>query len=132
MAEPVYYNTDIGLVRLLIPDTAPVTQGRLPDSAPAFIFTDEQIEGFLRLNSNNVKLAAADAIDTVATDEALISKVIKTEDLQTDGAKLLEAMRKRAVELRRSGLKELADSEYEFVAYPGCDPHAVHYLYLAE
>lgn len=129
----INYEQPLGQVRLLIPDVAPVTQGRLPDSVPVLIFTDEQIESFLAMNGGNVKRAAADAIDTVATDEALLSKVIKTEDLQTDGAKLLEALRKRAAALRSSADEDDA-RDHDFVTYPGrCAQNYVYFgLHLQE
>jgi len=82
--------TVIGQVRLLCTD--------LDDAAP--LFTDGQIAAFLSLEQSNVRLAAAQALDTIATSEALVSKVIRTQDLQTDGAKLAAELRARAQGLR--------------------------------
>ena len=78
-------------VRLLIADTS--TANRM--------FSTRQIAQFLRLNSDNVRRAAAQALDVMASNEAMVSKVIKTQDLSTDGAKVAEALRKQAAELRR-------------------------------
>ena len=120
MTEPVIdYTTPVGQVRLLVADVTRVTQGKLPDSALAYIFSDAQIEGYLAINSGNVKYAAADAVSAIGLDEALISKVIKTEDLQTDGAKLLEAIRKLAAEYRKAGDKDQRIDDAVFVMEPG-------------
>jgi len=83
--------TDIGLVRLLSTD--------LDEVSP--LFTDAQITAFLTLEANNVRLAAAQALDTIASSEALVSKKIRTQDLQTDGPAVAEELRKRAEALRK-------------------------------
>jgi hypothetical protein len=83
------------------------------------MFTDNHLEGLLSLypaienpddvdytSTIHIRRAAADAVDALATSEALISKVIKTEDLQTDGAKLANALIQRAIQLRRQADKE--------------------------
>lgn len=68
--------------------------------------TDPQIQVYLGLNGNNVRRAAADALDAIATSETLVGKVIRTQDLQTDGAKVADSLRKHADRLR-----QLADAE---------------------
>jgi hypothetical protein len=78
--------TPRGQVRLLLNDV---------DAATA-VFQDAEIDAFLALEGASVKLAAAQAIDTNATNEALASKVIKDHQQQTDGAKVADAMRKHA------------------------------------
>lgn len=82
--------TDLGRVRLLISD--------IDDQNP--IFTDLEIETFLALEGEDVRLAAAQALDTIARNEALVLKVIRTQDLQTDGAKLSAELREHAKSLR--------------------------------
>lgn len=84
------FSSDIGLVRLLLND---VDETNL-------VFSDGEIQAFLTLEGDSVKLAAAQAIDTNATNEALASKVIKDHQISTDGAKLADAMRKHAQSLR--------------------------------
>ena len=105
------YNTDLGKVRLLIPDVEPVTQARNPDTGavdyePTLIFDDTQIDAFLSIEGGSIKRAAAAAIETIAVDEVLLSKVIKTEDLQTDGAKVANALLARARMLRNQAKEE--------------------------
>ncbi|MGH3375988.1 MAG: hypothetical protein ACRDP6_14715 [Actinoallomurus sp.] len=88
---PIDYTTDLGKVRLLIPDTDPANQ----------LFADDQIGAFLAVEGATVKRAAAAALETAASNEAMVSKVIKTQDLSTDGAKVSAELRARAKELRR-------------------------------
>lgn len=107
---PPDYSTSIGQVRLLIPDTE-----QLGDT-PSYLFSDPQIQAFLSLYSDNVKRAAAQAKLVLATSEALINKVIKTYDFQTDGAKLGAELRAQAAELRAEADRdELDDSSDTFL-----------------
>lgn len=91
----VDYGTPTGQVRLLISDTT---------DAP--VFSDPEIETFLALEGDAVKLAAALALLTIAGDEALTSKVIRTQDLSTDGAKLAAELRAQAKEFRDQAADE--------------------------
>ncbi len=84
--------TPLGRVRLLINDTA---------DAP--VFSDAEIAAFLEIEGDNVKLAAAQALDTIADDEALTSKVIRSQDLSIDGAAVARGLRERAATLRSEG-----------------------------
>ena len=88
---PINYETVAGQLRLLIADV-----GEGADQ----LFTDDQINAFLALENQHVKLAAAQALDTAASSEALVSKVIRTQDLSTDGAKTADALRRHAAALR--------------------------------
>ena len=82
--------TDLQRVRLLINDVDPARP----------VFTDVEIRSFLDMADGAVLLAAAQALDTIADNEVLTSKVIRTQDLQTDGARVADALRKRADSLR--------------------------------
>ena len=90
--DPITYDpsTPSGRVRLLINDVDPEHP----------VFSDDEILTFLALEDDEIFLAAAQALDTIADNEALASKVIRTQDLATDGAKLADALRKRADSLR--------------------------------
>lgn len=107
---PPDYTTAIGQVRLLIPDTE-----QLGDT-PAYIFSDAQVQAFVSLYSSNVKRAAAQAKLVLATSEALISKVIKTADYSTDGAKLGAELRAQAAALQAEADKDEAEDSYEEIA----------------
>lgn len=106
---PVDYSTDVGKVRALIPDVEEVDFRK--DGDPSYLFDDDQLEALLAVSDDNVRRAAADAVEALATSEAYISKVVRTEDLQTDGAKVANAMLVRAAQLRRE-----ADAEDERAA----------------
>jgi hypothetical protein len=92
--------TPVGLLRLMINDTE--------TGDPVFV--DSELQALLAAEGDVVKLAAAQALDIIADDEALTSKVIRTQDLSTDGAKLADSLRKRAAALR----EQVADSDGGF------------------
>ena len=95
MAFTYILTSDIGKVRLLIPDSR----------FDAYIFEDEEISTFLLLETG-VKRAAALALETIASNEALVLKVIKLLDVQTDGAKVSDALLKRAEKLRSQSAQD--------------------------
>jgi hypothetical protein len=82
--------TDVGRVRLIINDKIEATA----------IYSDEEISAFLDLNEDSVKRGAAAALDSIASDQALVLKVIRTLDLSTDGASVARALREHAQRLR--------------------------------
>jgi hypothetical protein len=88
--------SDVDTVRLLIAD--------LPADEDDRLFTDDEIQAFLDLEGG-VRRASAQALDTIATSEVLVSKVIKTQDLTTDGAKVAAELRARAADLRRQAIE---------------------------
>lgn len=92
-------STSVGIVRLLISDVNSVSP----------MFSDTSITAFLGMNASNVRLAAAQALDAIATSEVLISKVIRTQDLQTDGAKVAAELRAQAKTLRDTAADYLPD-----------------------
>ena len=79
----------IAVIRSLIPDTDAVFEGQT-------LFTDQELQNYYTAGNSSSLRAAAFAMLAIANSEAIISKVIRTQDLQTDGAKLAEAMRKNA------------------------------------
>lgn len=96
--------TPAGQVRLLATDT----------SANNPIFGDREINAFLGLEGDNIKRAAALALETIAASEVLTLKVIKLLELQTDGAKTTEALLKRAGLLRAQASTEDAADDGGF------------------
>lgn len=87
--------TDIGKVRLLAIDT----------DGTANVFEDAEIETFLELESNNIRRAAALALETMASNEAYVLKHITALDLSTDGPAVSDALRRRAADLRKQALE---------------------------
>lgn len=96
------YGNPVGQVRLLISDVG---------SEP--IFTDDQIATFLTIEVG-VKRAAAAALDTIASSEALVSKKITTMDRSADGPAVADALRKHAVALRAQAGRDDEDMDSFF------------------
>lgn len=95
--EDVYppdFSSDVGKVRALIPDQEQVDFSG--EGVPEYIFSDASIQAFLSVSrgrgSARIRRAAAAGMRALAVSEGLIQKVIRTEDLQTDGAKLANAL----------------------------------------
>lgn len=113
MPIPAESTTDVATVRLLINDI---------DEA-SYLFSDDEVLTFLTLEGNIVKLAAAQAIDTIADNEALVSKVIKDRNLSTDGPKVADSLRKRAAVLRAQAAADADASDdgafFEIGAFNG-------------
>lgn len=82
--------TETDLVRALIPDTDPV----FGPNEDEYIFSDDDIKNYLTIANGNVLRAAGYAMIAVGNSEALINKVIKTQDLATDGSKVQDTWRK--------------------------------------
>ena len=116
---PPDYATAVGQVRLLIPDTEQLLDPSGTHDHGEYIFSDPQIQAFLTLYSNNVKRAAAQAKLVLATSEALINKVIRTADYNTDGAKLGAELREQSKQLQaeadRDDLIDSYDSSFTVV-----------------
>jgi hypothetical protein len=111
---PPAYDTAVGQVRLLIPDTEQLEDLSGTYDHGEYIFSDAQIQALVALYSGNVKRAAAQAKLVLATSEALINKVIRTADYNTDGAKLGAELREQAKQLQQEADKDdLADSYEE-------------------
>jgi hypothetical protein len=111
--NPPDYTTDAGLVRLLIPDVAIDVNGD-------FLFNDEQIDGLLGLFGGNVKRAAAQAKDIIATDQVMLLKVVRTDDLSVNGAQVAAELRLEAKALRDQAdtADSLTASDYFDIIYP--------------
>lgn len=88
---------NIRITRVLIPDTEAVFDGNT-------MFSDDDIADFLTAANNSVLRAAGYANLSIASSEALISKVIKTQDLSTNGAAVANAL-----VLKANALFERAD-----------------------
>lgn len=99
--------TTVGQVRLLIPDR--VDSGH--------VFEDAEITAFLMLEGNNARLGAALALETIASDQTMVLKVMRLLDLQTDGARVADALLKRAAELRRQAGIEDATGAFGYAEW---------------
>jgi len=101
------YTEAAGQVRLLIADIDEANQ----------LLGDNEIAGYLArygAEANGpvsprgpISRAAADALDTIASSEALVSKKIRTGDgLSTDGPAVAAELRKHAAQLRARAREE--------------------------
>lgn len=90
MAFTYDVSTDTGKVRLITADSRD----------DGHILEDDEVAAFLALNGGNVRLAAADALDTIASNESLVQKAIKLLDLQTNGPAVAADLRKAAASQR--------------------------------
>lgn len=82
--------TDIGMVRMIVQDK----------NSEQALFSDAEINALLSLNGSDVRLAAAAALDIMASNQVMILKVIRLLDLSTDGAAVARALREHANQLR--------------------------------
>lgn len=116
------YTSPVGQVRVLIPDLRKLEDLRDLRNESRYLFTDDEILAFLAVNNGNVKRAAADACDAIGMDKALQLLVLKTDDKQTDGAKLLDAIVKRAKTLREQAKEDDGNILSFDVIMPSYDP----------
>lgn len=116
------FSSPVGQVRVLIPDLRKLEDLRDLRNEPRYLFADEEIEALLAVNDGNVKLAAADACDAIGMDKALQLLVLKTDDKQTDGAKLLAAIVGRARQLRASAREDEVNNLCFDVVQPTFEP----------
>jgi hypothetical protein len=138
MAEDIWppdFTTARGQVRAQIPDVEQVDFSG--EGVPEYIFSDDHIDAFLALSRGGtlarIKRAAAKAMRAVGNSEGLIQKVIRTEDLQTDGAKVQQAFLTAARDLENEAAQddEEEDDRYAFTIVdfqpqpPDCLPYAL-------
>lgn len=96
---PPNYGSMVGQIRLLIGD---VDQ----ESGEYNFFSDGELMAYGVLYGGRIRLAAARALDTIADSQALIERKIRTDDLQTDGPAVANALRKSAQNLREEHYTE--------------------------
>jgi len=117
---PPDYSTPVGQVRSLIPDVELLEDPADLSAEAEYVFSDDVIQSYLALARDNIFRAAAFAVNTLATTEGLILKVLRSDDRQTDGSKLADSLGKRADWLRKQADEEDEEMElYEaFNIYP--------------
>ena len=84
-------------------DTAQIWLVRqlISDIGDELLLDDDHITALLDLNTRSVRLAAADALETIAASEVLVSKKIRTQDLATDGPAVAKALMDLAASYRK-------------------------------
>lgn len=91
-----------GVLTFTVAPPAPVDPA-IPNGVVTYrhtLLSDASLQGLLTLEGDNDKLAAAAALDIIASSEALISKKIQLLDLKTDGPAVASALRAHAQSLR--------------------------------
>ena len=91
-------STEIGKVRMLVGDKDETN----------ILFHDEEVSAYLELNEDNVRRAAAGMLETIASNETMVLKVVRLLDISTDGASVARSLREHAAQLRIEA--DLADS----------------------
>lgn len=115
--------TPVGKIRLLVSDT--------DSTAP--VFTDTEITALYAMCGSNVRLGAAQALEAIAGNELLVAKVIKTLDLETDGAKVSAELRNLAKSLRERAADYDSDGNlFGMDVVDFCDPNSRWVYELAE
>jgi hypothetical protein len=77
------------------------------------ILLDSHLQSFLDLEAGRIKRAAASALDTIASSEAMVQKRITLLDLQTDGPATANALRQHAKALRDQANDEISEEDAE-------------------
>lgn len=85
------------------------------------VLSTRQLQALLDLNGGELRLAAADALEVVASDRVLTLSVIGTPEVNVDGAKVSAELRARAAALREQHYELAEDSAFgvvDYVPYP--------------
>lgn len=119
---PPDYSTPLGQMRALLSQTARYVDPANPEAPADYLVPDDQLNAYLAINGDSLYAAASDALIALATNEALVSKKIRTEGgLQTDGPAVAQRLLDLAKEYRRRHLDDLADKDaldaFEIVDY---------------
>ena len=118
---PPDYTTDVGKVRVLLGDTDPtdVSSGE----GSYMYFSDDEIAAFLTMYGDNVKLAAARCLETIASSQALLLKSWSSDDLTVNGDRIAESLRKLAAQLREEALQDESSEYFNMIAMFIDDDH---------
>ena len=112
MAFTYDLTTNRGKLRLRIGDTDSVN----------LIFEDDEIDEFLSVENNNLSLAAAFALETMAASAALLAKLEQIGDYKVDSSKMAEALLKSAKAFRE---REENAPSYGYAEVAHTDSNAV-------
>lgn len=114
-----YTTSDIRAVRLLIPDTDPI----YGENEDEYMFEDSDIEIYLGLGKGSPLWAAGLASLAVGGSEALILKVTRNYETETDGAKLMKEWSAKGALLIEQAKSDIADGDVGIfeIAYPEWD-----------
>jgi hypothetical protein len=117
------YTTPVAQVRALIPDIELIPNPNRPGDAPEYMLSDEHITALLAQSRGSVIRATAWACDLLGRSEGIIAKVITTEDLSTDGAKMMNAFGAQATRLFAMADREDADASEDSIIIVNFELH---------
>jgi hypothetical protein len=103
MAFTYTLTTSIGQMRLLLPDRV----------TPGHIFEDDELQAFLTLEGD-IRTATALALETIASDQVLVLKVMSLLDVSTSGDRVSAALIARAKLLREQAELNVAAATGSF------------------
>ena len=109
---PPEFDTARGQVRALIPDVEVDA-----DENDEYLFSDDHLDVFLALSDDDPRLAAAKALDVLASNEVLLYRYMRTDDLQVDGSKGASVLLARAAQLRAEASNDGFDLTYATGGY---------------
>ncbi len=118
---PPNFATDVGQVRVLLGDTNP--QNIVGSTGEYLYFGDDEINAFLTMYGDNVKLAAARCLETISMSQVLLLKSWTTDDLTVNGDRIAESLRKLAAQLREEALQEESSEYFNMIAMFIDDDH---------
>ena len=102
--QEMFTDGTLDYVRTLITDDGESSQR---------LFSDAQLVNLIAHSRWSPLIGAAQALDVIASSEALLSKKITTQDLTTDGPAVAEALRAHAAALRKQYADEKAEVDDE-------------------
>lgn len=108
----------------------PAVRAIVGDDTDPYLFTDEQIEAVLTATEGSVMLSSAILIERIATDEALLYRHVRTDDLTVNGVPGAKLLFDRAKQLReQDGIDTGASVDESFdVVYPAmCRDNRLEY-----
>lgn len=112
MATPS--TAEIGLMRSLVPDTDQV----FGPGNNAYMLSDTDYGNYFTIANGSVLRAAGYACMAIASSEAIISKKIREQDLQTDGPAVSDALIKKAnILFAQADAQDAANNASQFNIY---------------
>lgn len=102
--------------------TATIAEVRalIPDLGTPPIFSDTEIQNYINLaEEGNAYLAAASAVEAIATQMAITYVNVRTDDLSVDASKNAAALFARADRLRDEGDEQLSEG-FQIIYPAGC------------
>lgn len=104
--HPPAVDTPVGKLRLLTGDSVLRKDPKDRAAEASYYYEDDALAAFLDMEDGYLKLAAANVLLSFASNEALVSKKIRTETLQTDGPAVAAELRLQAQAFRTEGKLE--------------------------